>query len=121
MIYTTDTVLSWLEELGYPDWVRTQCVERSLVSALVDRKPGARNKLLREANRMWDEWRTEVFEADLSEAKGDKGLRSRCACFERQIKGVKKLIRDLEKHPIPLSPFDAARQIRAAMKGDGEK
>ena len=41
MIYTTDTVLDWLEELGYPDWVRTKCVERSLVSALVDRKPGA--------------------------------------------------------------------------------
>ena len=32
MIYTTDTVLDWLERLGYPDWVRTQCVERSLVS-----------------------------------------------------------------------------------------
>lgn len=49
MIYITDTVLSWLERLGYPDWVRTKCVERSLVSALVDRKPGASDRLLREA------------------------------------------------------------------------
>ena len=117
--YTTDSVLEWLERLGYPDWVRTQCVERSLVSAVVDRKPGASDRLLCEANRMWDEWRTEVFEADLSEAKGDKGLRSRCACFERQIKGVKKLIRAWETE----SDYwkQAAWQIKAAMKGDGDK
>jgi len=123
-IYTTDSVLEWLEGLGYPDWVRTKCVERSLVSAVVDHKPGAQHTILREANRMWDEWRTEVFEADLSEAKGDKGLRSRCACFERQIKGIKKLVRDWEKGEYSID--DAveysviARQIKDAMKGDGE-
>lgn len=113
-VYTTDSVLEWLERLGYPDRVRTKCVERSLVSAVVDHKPGAQHTILREANRMWDEWRTEVFEADLSEAKGDK-----CAKIsaERKLQDTRKLLSTWDKAGHP-TYIDAARQIRAAMKGE---
>jgi hypothetical protein len=116
-IYTTDSVLEWLEGLGYPDWVRTKCVERSLVSAVVDHKPGAQHTILREANRMWDEWRTEVFEADLSEAKGDKCAKSRAAAAEAKLKKIAAVIRGCDK----LGEKDysvAARLIKAAMNGE---